>query len=388
MVFSAVYGSAPIHPFVAWNGELRGTLGMIHPCGEGPSAIVQLGGGVLIPSWSNHAIEYFPLRRNGAGYKSERVEVITGSEAFRPVGMAVGPTGDFFITDWVFSSYELHKRGRLWRTGDRSIVQLVSSTGRTDQCRSGNSPAIARRARSKPDLKTLFEMARGQDPYLADAALTAMARASSVWTPETLLKMPTQDRLWALVALRRTDLKEEKWVQALSDDKNPAIRFEVLRWIADGVLTNFTSDVEKLLQSSDIDYDLFEAALATWNTLRGNPGAGVTDPDVLAERLLDPATPSKIKSYALRLAPANHKKIDAALLRKLYDSGDRDLQVEVIRTLGATKSDAARDLLLAAALAQELTIDMRADAIAGLGLYTIGNAQAERYSGVTEVRAR
>ncbi len=87
-----VYGSAPVHPFVAWNGELRGTLGMIHPCGEGPSAIVQLGGGVLIPSWSNHAIEYFPLRRQGAGYKSERVEVIKGSEAFRPVGMAVGPT--------------------------------------------------------------------------------------------------------------------------------------------------------------------------------------------------------------------------------------------------------------------------------------------------------
>ncbi len=109
--FQWVYGSAPVHPFVAWNGELRGTLGMIHPCGEGPSAIVQLGGGVLIPSWSNHAIEYFPLERRGAGYQSRRVEVITGSEAFRPVAMAVAPGGAYYVTDWVFSSYELHKRG-------------------------------------------------------------------------------------------------------------------------------------------------------------------------------------------------------------------------------------------------------------------------------------
>ncbi len=192
-----------------------------------------------------------------------------------------------------------------------------------------------------------------------------------------LTKMPTQDRLWALVSLRRIDLKEEKWVRALWDDKDPAIRFEVLRWIADGVLTSFTSEVEKLLNSSNLDYKLFEASLATWNTLRGNPGAGVTDPDVLTERLLDPSTPAKIKSYALRLAPANHKKIDVALLQKLYAIGDQALQVEVIRTLAAIKSDKAQAMLLEAAQSKELTDDMRADAIAGLGQYSLGQVHQE-----------
>ena len=185
--FQWVYGSAPIHPFVAWNGELRGTLGMIHPCGEGPSAIVPLGGGVLIPSWSNHAIEYFPLRRQGAGYKSERLEVITGSEAFRPVGMAVGPAGDFYITDWVFSSYELHKRGRLWK-----LEIDLSSPWFQAQVEPMNAAAEMaqqlREGKSQPDLKKLFELARGPDAYLADAALTAMARASSDWTPDTLMQ--------------------------------------------------------------------------------------------------------------------------------------------------------------------------------------------------------
>jgi len=366
-----VYGSAPVHPFVAWNGELRGTLGMIHPSGEGPSAIVQLGGGVLIPSWSNHAIEYFPLQRQGAGYTSQRVEVLSGSEYFRPVGMAVGPTAqssyEYFVTDWVYSSYELHQRGRLWKLEiDKSaawvkaaVEPLNAETKLAQQLRSGQS---------KADLKQLIELARSKDAYMSDAALTAMAKASADWTPETLLKMSPEDRLWALVALRRVDLKEEKWVRALWQDKDQAVRFEVLRWIADGELVSFKDEVEQLLKSSDIDYTLFEAALATWNTLNGNPGAGVTDPEVLAARVSDPATPAKIKSYALRLAPADHKKIDLPLLRQLFATGDRDLQVEVVRTLGAKKSADASSMLTELIRDASLDAEMRADAISGLGL--------------------
>ena len=33
--YQRAYGEAPVHPFVAWNGELRGTLGMIHPSAKG-----------------------------------------------------------------------------------------------------------------------------------------------------------------------------------------------------------------------------------------------------------------------------------------------------------------------------------------------------------------
>lgn len=212
---------------------------------------------------------------------------------------------------------------------------------------------------------------------MADAALTAIAKLSKDWTTDTLLALPSEDRLWALVALRRTDLKEEKWVQALWNDRDPAIRFEVLRWIADGVLTSFTDKVEQTLKSSDIDYELFEAALATWNTLRGNPGAGVTDPEVLAERLLDPSTPLKIKSYALRLVPPNHKKIDAKLLRELYDKGDQDLKAEVVRSLGAVKGDEARHLLLEVAQSPNLPTSLRADAIAGLSQHLTGPAALE-----------
>lgn len=367
--FQWVYGSSPIHPFVAWNGELRGTLGMIHPCGEGPSAIVQLGGGVLIPSWSNHAIDYFPLQRLGAGYTASRVEVLAGSEYFRPVAMAVGRTGDFFVTDWVFSSYELHGRGRLWKLEiDRASdwikaepEPLNAETRLAQQLRSGQS---------KADLKQLFETARGQDKYLSDAALSAIARRSAEWTPETLLQMAAEDRLWALVALRRVNLNDDQWVRAVWQDEDRDVRFEALRWIADGVLTGFSDEVQQLLKQPEIDFTLFEAALATWNTLQGNPGAGVTDPEVLAERLIDPATPAKIKSYALRLVPPAHKKIDVPLLRQLFAMGDRDLAQEVVRTLGAKRSADAVEMMAEIARNRSLDPELRADAIAGLGQLT------------------
>ncbi len=338
---------------------------MIHPCGEGPSAIVPLGGGVLIPSWSNHAIDYFPLHRQGAGYTSKRVEVVSGSEYFRPVAMAVGPTNEYFLTDWVFSSYEVHGRGRLWKLEvDRSsdwvqpLPEPINELARlAQQLREGNGTQ---------SLEELLKYAKGRDPYLSDAALTAIAKSSGTWTIDFLTKLPASDRLWCLVALRRVDLKEEKWVRAVWLDHVPAIRFEALRWIADGVLTNFSADVEKLLQQQDLDFALFEAALATFNTLRGNPGAGVTDPEVLVQRLRDPASPTNIKSFALRLIPSTDKRLDVPLLRELLDRKSRPLSVEVVRTLSEKKSEAGLQILAAMATDESLDQELRADAIAGL----------------------
>ncbi len=109
----------------------------------------------------------------------------------------------------------------------------------------------------------------------------------------------------------------------------------------------------------------------------------------MAERLLDPATPNRIKSFALRLAPPNHKKIDVKLLRELYATNDHDLRVEVIRTLAASKTNddrngerlssaaSAKSLLLEVARSAELDPNMRADAVCGLGQYALGPESGE-----------
>ena len=368
--FQWVYGSAPVHPFVAWNGELRGTLGMIHPSGEGPCAVVELGGGVLIPSWSDHRIDYYPLTRRGAGYTSERTALVRGSDFFRPTGMAAGKDGAFYVNDWVFSSYPIHKRGRLWKLEiDRTAATWVQPTPEplNDAARLAKGLRDGTVARSEPEL---FELAKGGDAYLSDAALTALARQSGAWTAESLRALPVADRVWALVALRRVDLNDGKWVRALIDDPDPEIRFECLRWIADAVLTEFTPEARKLLGDASLDYRLFEAALATWNTLRGEPGAGVTNPEVLVERITDPTTPAKLKGYALRLAPAFHPKLTVALLKELLTVGDPVLSLETVRTLGARGTEETRDILAGLAADEARPAGLRAEAVAGLASST------------------
>ncbi|GAA5146587.1 c-type cytochrome [Prosthecobacter algae] len=362
--FQWVYGSAPVHPFVAWNGELRGTLGMVHPCGEGPCAVKELGGGVLIPSWSNHCVDYFPLTRQGAGYTSQRIELLRGSDFFRPVCMAQGPDGSFYMTDWVFSSYPIHARGRLWKLE----IDATKASWLKPSAEAPNAAAqLAQGLRSgqvKLSVTQLLSHARGKDAYLSDAALTALAREN--WTPETFQALPAADRVWALVALRRTDLVEEKWVRSLLGDPDPEIRFECLRWIADAVLISFAADVEKMLADPTLDYRLFEAALATWNTLRGEPGAGVTNPEVLVGRILDTATPAKIKGYALRLAPVADKRITIALLRDLLGQKDDQLSLEVVRSLAAKNADDARAILAELARDENQPAALRTEAIQGL----------------------
>jgi putative membrane-bound dehydrogenase-like protein len=374
--FQWVYGSAPVHPFVAWNGELRGTLGMVHPSGEAPCAVVALGGGVLIPSWSNHCIDYFPLTRKGAGYTSQRIELLHGSDFFRPTCMAVGPDGAFYLNDWVFSSYPIHGRGRLWKLEiDKSKATWMKSAPEpmNDDARLAKD---LREGKAQRSTAQLLDLARGSDAYLSDAALTALARESNDWTPSSIKAMPASDRVWALVALRRVALSDEKWVRALFHDSDPEVRFECLRWIADAVLTGFSADVEKLLADPKLDFRLFEAALATWNTLRGDPGAGVTNPAVLIERITNPAIPAKLKGYALRLAPATHAKISVPLLRELFTAGDPVLSLEAVRTLAARNADDARAVLAEIATDESQAAGLRAEAIVGLATSTKSEQQA------------
>ena len=368
--FQWVYGSAPVHPFVAWNGELRGTLGMVHPSGEGPCAVVALGGGVMIPSWSNHCIDYFPLTRKGAGYTSQRLELFRGSDFFRPVCMAPGPDGAFYLTDWVFSSYPVHGRGRLWKLEiDKSKATWIKTTPEPMNAAARLAKDL-REGRAEVGTRALLDYARGSDAYLADAALTALARASSEWTPDSLRAMPASDRVWALVALRRVNLNDETWVRALMKDADPEVRFECLRWIADAVLTGFSAEVERMLTQPDLHFRLFEAALATWNTLRGNPGAGVTDAAVLIERVTNPATPARMKGYALRLLAPAPARITAPLLRELLAVGDPVLSLEVVRTLAARNADDARAALAEIAADDSRDAGLRAEAIVGLASST------------------
>lgn len=117
-------GRKGLHPFSAWNGELPGTLPMVAGTGEAPSGIVayeagslpaEFQGNLLVTSWGDHRIDRFVLKPRGSSFQSLAEPLITGGAGFRPVGLACGPDGSLYCTDWVLQDYTLHLRGRIWR---------------------------------------------------------------------------------------------------------------------------------------------------------------------------------------------------------------------------------------------------------------------------------
>ena len=366
--FQWVYGREPIHPFVAWNGELRGTLGMIHPSGEGPCSVVELGGGVLIPSWSNHCVEYFPLTRVGADYTAKQITLVRGGEYLRPTCLVAGPDGAFYFNDWVWSSYPIHGKGRLWKME----IDQTKATWLKPSAEAPNAASLLaddlRSGTKSLTVPELLSLARGTDRVLADAALAAISRTWTKRSPAELRALTDDERLWTLVALRRLDLADDRWLKVCLDDASAEIRFECLRWIADGVLKQHMSYVEATLRRKDIDFRVFEAALAARNTLLGKPEAGVTDAEMLSNYVSDTTVAPRLRSYALRLLPETSKFLTIRMMSELIAVGDADLSREAVRNAIARRSPESRALLALVAADEKAEPNLRGDAIAGISL--------------------
>lgn len=380
------YGSEAHHPFVGWNGELRGTLPMIHPSAEAPCAVLPLGRGLLVPSWSDHRIDFHPLTRQGATYASDPITLLKGGRYFRPTCLAAAPTSRgsqrvWYLCDWVDGRYPAHGYGRLWKL----VIDLEQADwiGPLDLEPPTEQAILAERLRhpeATHSLDELLAFANDKDPFLAQAALLALARQAPEWTADEVVRMPSRDRILAMLALKQAGVASEDWLKHFLADNDPDIQFEALRWISDHNITALLPDVERLLSQSDLDYRRFEAAIATWNTLQGTPEAGIRNPALLLAKVQDSQSPPRLRAYALRLLPTQPRVASAEgvqpthrfpegltldLLQELLDVHDATLSLEVLRTLASNPGD-SQSLLARVATDSEQSVILRAEAVAGL----------------------
>ncbi|MCA9136594.1 MAG: hypothetical protein KDB00_07540 [Planctomycetales bacterium] len=383
------YGAEAHHPFVGWNGELRGTLPMIHPSGEAPCGVQPLGRGLLVPSWSDHRIDFFLLHRKGASFAADRIKLLHGSRYFRPscIASVVGgeggdnPTRTWYLCDWVDGRYQAHGYGRLWKL-DIDLA-LASWTGPMEPEPLTENGLLARdlvRPESHIERARLLQLAKEDDPFLVHAALEALAKDAASWKQDEIRTWPTADRVLAVLALRRTDRSSVDWTNGLLSDESADVQFEALRWIADAGLTALRPEVEKFLGRSDLDYKCFEAAIATLNTLDGKPDAGIRNPEMLLARVNDTNSSPRLRAFALRLLPIQPrvasdfdnqpelrfpKGLTIELLKQLLELGDETLAMEVVRTLSGS-ARISQAVLQRVALDRSQSESLRAEAAAGL----------------------
>ncbi|MEQ1858479.1 MAG: PVC-type heme-binding CxxCH protein [Chthoniobacteraceae bacterium] len=329
--YQRIYGESPSHPFVCWNGELRGTLPMICPSGEAPCGLQPLGGGLLASSWTDHRIDFFPLQVRGASYTSARVPIVRGSEFFRPTCVARVSGSVYYFADWVFGSYPIHQRGRVWK------LEIDPVAAR--EWIAPAAPETPPRAKAG-SVDENFATARGNDPFLARYALLALARDAAAWSGR-IAKMSVRDRVTACIALKLAQPKDENWPRIFLADASGDLQFEALRWIADERLTALLPLVEAKLRASNLDYRGFEACLAALNTLNDNPRAGVDNPAMLLERVRDAGSPPRVRAFALRLLRAKPKQLTTNFLRGLLDLKDDDLAIEAVRAIARTGDESA-----------------------------------------------
>jgi hypothetical protein len=383
------YGPGAHHPFVAWNGELRGTLPMIHPSGEAPCGVLPLGRGLLVPSWSDHRIDFFLLRRDGASFAADRTALIQGGRYFRPgcIASAAGPQGGsgrkraWYLTDWVDGRYQAHGYGRLWKLQvDLENSDWVGTLTPEPHTASSMLANHLRSGKTKYDRTELLKLAGDEDPFLARSALLALSRSASGWKQGDVATWAAVDRVHAVLALKLAEASPDVWVQAFLTDNDAEVQFEALRWIADAKLQAFQSDVEQMLSRSDLDYRRFEAAIATWNTLQGKPEEGIRNPEMLLARVQDRDSAPRLRAFALRMLPTQPRVasgdgllpvqnfptgLTLKILQELLSLNDATLSREVVRTL-AGNPPVSQIVLAQIASDRQQTPSLRADAIAGL----------------------
>lgn len=384
--YQRAYGSEAHHPFVAWNGELRGTLPMILPSGEAPCGVVPLGRGLLVPSWGDHRIDFFRLTQRGASYRGERIELLRGTQYFRPGCIAPAPTIErnirtWYMTDWVDGSYAAHGYGRLWKLTVN--LNAASWTGEITRKPATDNALLVNFMRSSGatlPLTEVMKFSHHDDPFVARAALLTLADQAEHWTPQSFANEFPKDRVSAVIALRLSGTAANAWIDPLLADPDADVQFETLRWIADANLTQFLPAVEAYLKRDDLTFQLFEAAIAARNTLLGRPEAGIRDMDLLLSKVLDDTSPPIQRAFALRLLPqpqisaskdngrTSHQlppELTLEVLGNLLTLSDPTLSLEVVRTLSMNPTLGESILTrIASDIQQADTI--RAEAISGL----------------------
>jgi putative heme-binding domain-containing protein len=128
----------------------------------------------------------------------------------------------------------------------------------------------------------------------------------------------------------------------------------------------FRDDIKRGLSESTLTRELLAAHLAALERIDGNKLGDLPDPALLLPIVKDDAVPPHVRAYALRLLPARHSALSIGFLKSLFAGPDRELRLEVLRTINEGPTPERRRLLVELARDEKQDLAVRAEATSGL----------------------
>jgi putative membrane-bound dehydrogenase-like protein len=394
--YQSLYGGSGIHPYLAWDGELPGTLPYAAGIGEAPSGLIHgshtslptdYQDEMLIAIWEESNIVRARFREAGVSVSAEVERIIQGRDDFRPVAFAADGRGNVYFTDWVQREYLNHGRGRVWRLsardqrgvernrprGSSTMPEPAAGMRQLDELYALDSPA---------DFRHLREALRSSDPFVSSAAVTVLVRPT--FRGQLLEATADADvavRTGAVLALQRAGHQGgEEIARRLLGDPDPQVRQTTLIWVGRSGMLSLRSELERAIEVAPVTPQLFEVYLATVERLtpefvraynsRAEPRAAELPrslPEGFVARFVsDPSRPEDLRAIGvLHLEDSTESR--RLLLELARERGTPRLRKQAIRSLAYRASEAAGAVLLEIATDPREPSETRADALAGLG---------------------
>lgn len=321
------YGRSGHHPFISWDGELPGTLPMLHGTGEAPCDVIHVDGHLYVASWADRRIERYPLGWNRTHFEAVREVVVRSEGDFRPVGLAVGPDGALYCSDWVRSDYQLHGEGRVWKI-----------EGWKPPARPMPGPEARVALMRAPVEDNTVAEPYWRDPWLAPALIGTLAKdANSILglhrpdpaDPDT----DARQRALMMLAWRKSNPEDPTGLAAeCLSDPDPTVRLLALKWIADEKLESDRAKVEAIANNPPSPV-LFHAAVTALARIDGKPVGDKDIQDQLGARLKRADVSPAVKRAAFRVLADRENFLDVGELRELYRDADEELRIEIMITM-------------------------------------------------------
>ena len=396
--YQSLYGGSGIHPFLAWNGELPGTLPFAAALGEAPCGLIDANltnfpsaytNSMLVSVWEENKIVRVPMRPHQSTVRGEAEPFVQGDSTFHPVALAANSRGELYLTDWVVRQYPNHGRGRIWRL--TSAEESASATLASHQEEAlGSKPLWFADADPKYDMRRWMEDIRSSDPYRQTFARKQLGNTEAHRELLDFLRHQEDElRLHALLTLLETaqHIGDTQLIQLLHD-KQEEVRRMALTYIAKQGRTSLMDKMQQALRDGYIDADLFETYLAAVRHLQPAFIGGLAEkkskkaydiPRELPENFIwsivsDKSIAEEIRAIAVPYL-ASVDTHQASVVDMLKSSAGASLKTALLKALRGKKHEEVASAMLGLALDKKQSATVRAQALVLLNNQAPGYCQ-------------